>query len=97
MFGSPPKTVDGSFGDWSNGMAPFGARTLKVVWPNRELHLPNLFERIAAQALPVAHGQLLSPKIADVVIENGVTPGTPLWFTDRGGHLVAQHLVWGGF
>src|SRR5438105_4651934 len=32
MFGSRPKTVDGPPEEWSNELAPFGDRTLKVVW-----------------------------------------------------------------
>jgi len=130
MHGSPPTHPDG-LRDWAAELAPFGKRTLKVIWDisnkcnlrcrmchfsfdhvfHQEPHhtSPADFERIAASALPLAHtlilsagneplmsphfidilkvaarysvpqllfltnGQLLSPAVADAILETGVT------------------------
>ncbi|MEY2483596.1 MAG: hypothetical protein QOK24_2124 [Verrucomicrobiota bacterium] len=131
MYGPGPTSTLGGAKDWATELAPYAARTLKVVWDIsnkcnlrcRMCHFsfdhvfhqpakftsPALFERMAASALPLAHtlvlsasneplisphftdilkiaarysvpellfltnGQLLSPKIADAIIEAGVT------------------------
>jgi MoaA/NifB/PqqE/SkfB family radical SAM enzyme len=131
LFGSTPKTSGDLPREWATELAPFGERTLKIVWDisnkcnlrcrmchfsfDHVFHQPAnftslaMFESIAAQALPIAHtlilsagneplvsphfvdilkiaaryrvpevlfltnGQLLSPKVADAVIDAGVT------------------------